>query len=235
MPLNLPCGSGRRPFATFGGVLFLLFGSSASGKTAAIEALRGSVACLALHDFDEVGVPSGADAAWRHRANEAWVRRALEYQDAGLAVLLAGQTPLGELLATHSSLLLDAISACLLDCDDETRIARLRPRGSGWLARSAGEIEDYLSWAAWMRRHAADPAWRPDVIRHPETDQEMRWERWERWSTGDPRWRVLRLDTTHLSPEQVALALVAWIEAERALVQAGAHPLAHWAGTAGRI
>ena len=222
--------------ATVAAVLFLLFGSSASGKTVAIDALRGRVAGVAVHDFDEIGVPSGANTAWRHRASEEWVRRALEYQARGLDVLLAGQTPLGELLATPSAPLLDAISACLLDCDDETRIARLRPRGPGWLARSAGELEHYLSWAAWMRGHATDPAWRPDVIRHDETDQEMRWwERWEGWTAGDPRWRVLRIDTTQLSPEEVADALAAWIEAERELTRAGAHPLSHWAGSAGRL
>jgi hypothetical protein len=216
-------------------VLFLLFGSSASGKTVAIDALRGRVRGVAVHDFDEIGVPSGANTAWRHRADEEWVRRALEYQARGLDVLLAGQTPLGELLATPSAPLLDAISACLLDCDDETRIARLLPRGPGWLARSAGELEHYLSWAAWMRGHATDPAWRPDVIRHDETDQQMHWGRWESWAAGDPRWRVLRLDTTQRSPEEVADALAAWIEAERELARAGAHPLTDWADSAGRL
>jgi hypothetical protein len=208
-------------------VLFLLFGSGASGKTVAIEALRGRVAHLAVHDFDELGVPSDADAAWRHRANEAWVVRALEYQATGIDVLLAGQTPLGELLATPSASSLDAISACLLDCDDETRLARLA-------ARAAGNAHAYLNWAEWMRGHAADPGWRPDVMRHPDTDAEMRWDRWESWTADDPRWRVARLDTTQRSPSGVADALEAWIEDERALMRAGARPLTDWPGPAGR-
>jgi hypothetical protein len=208
-------------------VLFLLFGSSASGKTVAIEALRGRIASLAAHDFDELGVPSGADTAWRHRANEAWVVRALEYQAAAIDVLLAGQTPFGELLATPSASNLDAISACLLDCDDETRVARLA-------ARAAGDARNYLSWAEWMRGHVADPGWRPDVMRHPDTDAEMRWDRCESWTAGDPRWRVVRLDTTQRSPSEVADALEAWIEGERALMRAGAHPLADWPYAAGR-
>ena len=209
-------------------MLFLLFGSSASGKTVAIDLLRGRIEGLAVHDFDEIGVPSGADTAWRHRANEAWTRRALEYQAMRVDVLLAGQTPLGELLATPSAPRLDAISACLLDCDHETRLARLAPRGTG-------EVRDYLAWAEWMRGHVADPGCRPDVVRHAETADEMHWERWEGWAAGDPRWRVIRLDTTELSPTQVASALAAWIEAERAVVRAGRHPLAHWAGSAGRL
>jgi hypothetical protein len=59
-------------------MLFLLFGSSAAGKTSVLSALRGQVAGLALHDFDEIEVPSGADTAWRHRAHERWIQRALD-------------------------------------------------------------------------------------------------------------------------------------------------------------
>jgi hypothetical protein len=216
-------------------VLFLLFGSSASGKTAALDALRGRVPELAIHDFDDIGVPSDADTAWRQRSNELWVRRALDYQARGLDLLLAGQTPFGELLAAPSASLVEAISACLLDCDHETQLGRLRARGPEWLARSSGDLSDYVSWAEWMRHHAADPSWRPDVIRSADPDEEMRWERWQDWQAGDPRWRVLVLDTTELSVEQVAAGLAAWIEAERALVRSGAHPLTHWAGSAGRL
>jgi hypothetical protein len=206
-------------------VFFLVFGSSASGKTVATRLLDRRIAGIAVHDFDEIGVPSGADTAWRHRANETWVRRALEYQGAGVDVLLAGQTPLGELLATPSAPLLEAISACLLDCDDQARLARLAPRG--------GEgYGDYLRWAEWMREHVADPGRRPEVIRHPDTDEEMRWIRWERWTAEDPRWRVLRLDTTELSPGEVADEFAAWIEAERALMRGGTHPLSNWADVA---
>jgi hypothetical protein len=110
-------------------MLFLLFGSSAAGKTFALNALRDRVEDLAIHDFDEIGVPPGADTAWRQQANEKWVRRALEYQAARIDLLLAGQTPFGELLAAPSATRLEAISACLIDCDDDTRVERLQARG----------------------------------------------------------------------------------------------------------
>ena len=77
-------------------------------------------------------MPVGADTEWRHGANEKWVCRAVDYQAAGIDLLLAGQTPLGELLATPSAPQLEAISACLLDCDDETRVERLKARGPEW-------------------------------------------------------------------------------------------------------
>jgi hypothetical protein len=207
-------------------VLFLLFGSSAAGKTFVLDELRGRIADLAVHDFDEIGVPPGADTAWRHRADEQWLRRALEYQAEGTDLLLAGQTPFGELLAAPSAPQLEAISACLIDCDDATRITRLRARGPEWFARTAEDLQDYLNWAAWMRGHAANPTWRTDVIRHEGTKAEMHWSRWSGWEAGDPRWRVRVIDTSSLPVEKVAVKLIEWITEERALVRLGAHPLA---------
>ena len=210
-------------------MLFLLFGSSAAGKSFVLDSLRQRVPGLAIHDFDEIGVPAGADTAWRHGANEEWVRRALDHQMAGTDLFLAGQTPFGELLATPSAPQLEAISACLLDCDDETRVARLRSRGPEWLARTAGDLGDYLHWADWMRGHASDPTWEPDVIRQSSTERTLVWARWSRWQAGDPRWRVRVLDTSALPVDEVADELATWIAEERALVRAGTHPLLRWA------
>jgi hypothetical protein len=111
--------------------LLLLFGASGAGKTFALDPLRELLPALAIHDFDEIGVPAGADTGWRQRSNEAWIRRALDDQAHGVDFVLAGQTPFGELLASPSAPLLEAISGCLIDCDDETRHARLRARGPG--------------------------------------------------------------------------------------------------------
>ena len=206
-------------------MFFLLFGSSASGKTVVLDAIRGRIDRLAVHDFDEVGVPSGADLAWRHRANEQWVQRALGYQAQRRDVLLAGQTPLGELLAAPAASRLEAIAACLLDCDDATRAARLEARGQEWLSRVGGSFRDYLNWAGWMRAHAADPASRVEVIRCEAAWSEMRWSRLSGWHAGDPRWHVHVVDTSASPVEEVARELVEWIEGERALFRSGAHPL----------
>jgi hypothetical protein len=220
-------------------VLFLVFGSSASGKTTAMELVRKRVAGLAVHDFDEVEPPAGASVDWRHRANEHWLRRALEYQLTGRDLLLAGQTPFGELLATPSATRLEAISGCLIDCDDATRAARLEGRGLDWFDHTAGDlqavfswpewIQQHINWADWIRRHANDPTWRQDVIRVPASEDAMHWERWVDWQAGDPRWRTRIIDTSTTPPDQVADALVDWIEQERWLVRAGHHPLMNWA------
>jgi hypothetical protein len=206
-------------------VFFLLFGSSCSGKTSVLDTLRGRLDGLAIHDFDEVGVPAAANLAWRRRANEEWVQRALEYQADGTDLLLAGQTPLGELLAAPSAPGLEAISACLLDCDDETRIERLRARGPDWLTRTRGTVRDYLSWAGWMRDHAADPRSRMGAIRCDEAWPEMRWSRWSDWRAGDPRWSVRVVDTSASPVYAVAQELVEWINDERARCRSAVHPL----------
>jgi hypothetical protein len=57
-------------------MLLLVFGSSAAGKTHALEELRRRNLDAAIHDFDEIGVPAGADRVWRHQANEEWIGRA---------------------------------------------------------------------------------------------------------------------------------------------------------------
>jgi hypothetical protein len=205
-------------------VLFLVFGSSCSGKTAALGALRRrAVPRLALHDFDEIGVPSDADTAWRQRANETWVRSALDLQARGIDLLLAAQTPYGELLATPSAASLEGVAACLVDCDDDVRLARLRQRGPAWLESVPGDLSDFAAWARWLRGHARDPRHRPEVLR-AAGDPAMRWERWAAWREGDPRWRVRVVDSTPLGIDEVADALAGWIADERA----GTGPTAPW-------
>jgi hypothetical protein len=202
-----------------------LFGSSASGKTVALKGVHEQMPDLAAHDFDEIGVPPDADTSWRQRACEIWVRRALELRAGGRDLLLAGQVPLGEILASPPATELEAISGCLLDCDDETRVRRIRARGRAWLARVPGDLQDHLNWAEWMRLHARNPGWRQDVIREDGAEG-MRWQRWDAWPEGDPRWRVRAIDTSELPIEEVVDAVRGWIEDERELLRSASHPLA---------
>jgi hypothetical protein len=110
-----------------------------------------------------------------------------------------------------------------MDCDDATRVARLQARGPEGFERTAGELHAYTAWADWMRRHAADPAWRPDVIQHAATDSQMRWSRWSSWHADDPRVHVI--DTSLLPVDEVVSDLAQSIAEERALVRSGTHPL----------
>lgn len=174
-------------------MLFKLTGSSCSGKSTLAFSVADRLPQVAVHDFDEIGVPEGADRRWRHRMTELWVRRALEYQDRGIDLLLTGQSPLGEVLAAPSAPHLDGIALCLVDVADDVRRTRLTARDADrW---DASAVDAFLGWAAWHRGHVRDPRHRPEVI-IPGGTSTMAWHRWTSWTAGDPRWRTHLLDTT---------------------------------------
>ena len=189
-------------------MLYLVTGASGSGKTSCLGPLRDLNSEIVWHDFDELGVPSNPDKAWRHRKTEEWVKTAVQYQTEGRDTGICGNIILGEVLACPSGLQLNHVATCLLDCCDVTRIDRLRKRGLH------GDTQDMLCWAAWQRMHVVDPQWRPDVIKE-DGSAEMRWDRWDTWQRGDQRWQVTVIDTTELSIEDVAVEVSSWIKAER--------------------
>ncbi|TQE22543.1 hypothetical protein Sipo8835_35705 [Streptomyces ipomoeae] len=205
-------------------MLFKLTGSSCSGKTTLAFAVAGRIGKVAVHDTDELGVPEDADLRWRHRMTEMWVRRALDYQDCGIDLLLSGQSPLGELLAAPSAPLLDGIAVCLVDVTAPVQRARLAERDPGRWDPEA--IDAYIGWAAWHRKHAHDPSHRPDVI-IDNSWPEMVWDRWTGWNTGDPRWRTQVLDTTDRPITESVDQVEQWINEQRHAHQAGQHPLSH--------
>jgi hypothetical protein len=192
-------------------MLLTIAGSSCSGKTTAVRACAG-IDGLVVHDFDEIGVPAGAGKVWRQRSMEQWIQRVLRYQADGLDVLLAGQSPLGEVLASPSAVGLKGIAACLLDVDDELRRQRLEERDPGkW---DADAKRSFAGWARWHRGHAADPRYRPEVITAAGYEH-MRWARWSDWTSDDPRWAVRVIDTTGRSAEQSAAEVSQWVTGAR--------------------
>jgi hypothetical protein len=139
------------------------------------------------------GVPTTLPRGWRRRANEEWARRAIQYQSQALDLLLTGQSPLGEVLATPSAIELNGIAVCLVDVEDDLRRVRLRLRdGSEWSSDQEQALEN---WAAWHRDHASDPRHQPEVI-VDDGDDSVCWERWTGWSAGDHRWRTSVIDTS---------------------------------------
>jgi hypothetical protein len=132
--------------------------------------------------------------------------------------VLAGQSPIGEVLACPSAVALDAVAVCLVDVDDDTRRARLAARDAGRWDTAA--INDSVAWAAWHREHAADPRRRPEVVTTAGWAA-MRWERWSAWTAGDPRWSVPVIDTTGEAPQSSARRLDEWVASVRRARAAG--------------
>jgi hypothetical protein len=175
-------------------MLLKLTGSSGAGKTTLAFALAGRLDGVVVHDFDEVGVPEPPiPPHWRNRMTEVWVRRALEFQDRGLDLLLTGNSPLGEVLAAPSAPQLNGIAVCLIDVADQERRDRLAVRDKGRWDHAA--IDAFCGWAAWHRGHARDPRYRPEVIISGSWP-EMAWHRWTGWTAEDPRWHTHVIDTS---------------------------------------
>jgi hypothetical protein len=190
-------------------MIFFVTGASGSGKTACMPHLRRLLSQVVFYDFDTVGVPPHAGAAWRQQTTEYWLQQALVHQTEPRDTLVCGGALLGEILACPSAPQVNGIAVCLLDCADVVRIDRLRARGTH------GATQDMLNWAAWQRLHAVDPQWRPDVIQR-QSAAGMQWARWATWQRGDPRWQVWVLDTTLFSPEEVAERIASWVHTQQA-------------------
>ena len=129
--------------------------------------------------------------------------------------------PLGEILAAPSAPEADGIAVCLIDCNDTTRVGRLRARGHA--SYTDQRIWYFVLFAAWQRLHHDDPAWMPEVmIGHwPE----MQWHRWTVWKKGDPRWATAIVDTSGEPVEDSAHRVAAWIHEQVRLRDEGALPL----------
>jgi hypothetical protein len=147
----------------------------------------------------------------------------LSYQAVGLDVILTGQSPLGEVLASPSATGLNGIAACLLDVDDGVRRQRLEDRDPGkW---DVDAKRSFIGWARWHRGHATDPRHLPEVITANGYER-MRWARWNGWPSTDHRWAVRVIDTTDRTAEQSTADIRRWVADARRDLTAGRLALA---------
>jgi len=186
-------------------MLFFITGANGVGKTACLPALARQLPDFEVHDFADLGMPENPDARWRQETTERWLRTYIErHQPQGRHVVVSGEAIFGEILCSPSIERVDAFHACLLDCDDVTRVDRLRTRGT------YGPNMQILCWAAFLRVHAVDPSWCPEVIQTSEPSI-MRWEQWAKCQRGDATWRQEVIDTSRLTLEELAAEIAKWI------------------------
>ncbi|OFZ56858.1 MAG: hypothetical protein A2381_14035 [Bdellovibrionales bacterium RIFOXYB1_FULL_37_110] len=58
--------------------LYFIGGASGSGKTAVMPYLKELLGDgIAVYDFDDIGVPDGADKKWRQESTEKWLQKLL--------------------------------------------------------------------------------------------------------------------------------------------------------------
>lgn len=188
-------------------MLLFVTGASGSGKTAVIPGLLKKFVEFSVHDFDERNAPSEGDNRGRQEQTEYWINIAIENQRLGKDTIICGGAVYGEILACPSIHQIDHLAVCLLDCADSVRIDRMR--------KHVGVEPDMntLSWAAWLRVHAVDPTWCPEVITR-DSYASMRWDNWSTWQRGDPRWQQSIIDTTGKKIAQITSEVIRWIETQ---------------------
>jgi energy-coupling factor transporter ATP-binding protein EcfA2 len=188
-------------------MFLLVTGASGAGKStvrrSVAQLLAPAIVSLELHDV--IHVPTFPDIAWRQRATEAAVQRALELQAEGRHLPLSGDpVAAGKVLAAPSAVDLDGVAVCLLDVSPEAQTTRLGGRGDDPML-----LAHHHAFADWMRAHARDPRHMPHVL-STNGWKAMRWERWTGIDPSDGNWSMEVLDTSRLSLEQVAAETLAW-------------------------
>jgi energy-coupling factor transporter ATP-binding protein EcfA2 len=188
-------------------MFLLITGASGAGKSTVREAvapaLAPAVESVELRDL--VSIPAFPTVAWRQRATEAAVRRALELQADGRHLLLSGDpVAAGEVLATPSAGALDGIAVCLLDISAPAQTERLVHRGD-----DRRLLPHHHAFAEWMRGHARDPRHMPHVLTTNGWEA-MRWDRLSVAESTDGSWGTEVVDASTLSRDQVAAEVLAW-------------------------
>lgn len=183
--------------------LYFIGGASGSGKTAILNELKTIlVDAINVYDFDDIGVPDGADKKWRQESTEKWLQKLVHE---GKDACLLGQIVLGELLACPSAQQIDRVNFCLLDVNDFERIQRLKKRNT------YGADQNMLNWSAWLRMHHQDPQWTQHVLKE-ECWSGLDFSRWDQWDTWEDRAHIQLLDTTPYSVQEVAHQVADWIK-----------------------
>lgn len=183
--------------------IYFVAGASGSGKTAVIPFLKKLLGSdISLYDFDNIGVPEGADKKWRQESTEKWLQKLLlEKRPA----CLLGQVVLGEIFACPSAKQLGKINFCLLDVSDFIRIERLKKRNT------YGMNQNMLSWAAWLRMHSCDPSWEQHVIKD-QAWQGLNFSDLDNLDSWEQKVNIKIIDTTLLSIERVANEVADWLQ-----------------------
>ena len=185
-------------------MLFFITGANGVGKTACVPHFCRLLPTLRFTISPISECPPNPDVPWRQETTELWLQTYLKkHQPLRRHLAVSGEAIFGEVLCAPSIEQIDAVHTCLRDCDDVTRVDRLRARGT------YGPNMQILCWAAFLRVHAVDPGWSPEVIQTGESI--MRWEKWNSHQRGDEVWRQEVIDTSRLTLEEVTAEIERWI------------------------
>ncbi len=123
--------------------VFFITGTSGSGKSTLVSILKDDLPLAEVHDFDEGGVPDGADENWRIQRTNQWLEKAVEYTQKGKSTIICGVSVPKEIKnSPFYSKSLDVHYGFIYVDENEIR-RRLQARG--WQEKL---IEDNIAWSA---------------------------------------------------------------------------------------
>jgi hypothetical protein len=163
--------------------IYFISGVSGVGKTSVMRLLKSLLPnSYEVHDFDERGVPAGADHVWRIGETRHWIELGHQKALEGITVVICGFSNPDETQNIQTDFPDIEIRTVLLDGEAEVIERRLRGRNANNavradLERVVGSAEDFI-----QNNTKFVPVLREVCARHG----------------------CEIIDTTHLSPEQVA-------------------------------
>ncbi len=126
--------------------IFFITGTSGSGKSTIKELLQSKFCkeSYVVYDFDENGVPANADASWRQKTTDYWLKKAYENSLKSKSTIICGvSVPLEIMNSVNKPDL--PIYFGFLKIDDDVIISRLKQRS--WNDQL---IQDNINWAHYL-------------------------------------------------------------------------------------
>ncbi len=130
--------------------LYFISGASGVGKTAVIPYLKSNLpANFEVHDFDEDGVPNGADHTWRLNKTREWIERGSQKVGEHITLIVCGFSNPDEIEPMKKDFPDLEIKTILLDGNADVIEERLRNRNTNPavkadLERAVGSAEAFI-------------------------------------------------------------------------------------------
>ena len=128
--------------------VFFITGTSGSGKSTLVNILKKELPFAEVHDFDEGGVPEGADENWRKQRTNEWLKKAKFYQQKGKSIIICGVSVPEEIKNSPTyNKSLGVHYGCIHIGESEIR-RRLEARG--WKGKL---VDDNINWAKYLEKY----------------------------------------------------------------------------------
>lgn len=127
---------------------FFITGTSGSGKSTLVDYFKKELSFAAVHDFDEGGVPEGADEIWRRMRTNEWLEKARTYQQNGKTTIICGVSVPEEVKNSSAYKRTLDVHYGFIHIDEIEIRKRLEKRG--WKGKL---VDDNVTWAQHLEKY----------------------------------------------------------------------------------